>query len=62
MALTAAGAEVALCSGDCGRAELGGLQLAERMGLGEAGVGAAGAAVLPLAALHNAGNLQARHY
>lgn len=30
--------------------------------LGEAGVGAAGAAVLPLAALHHAGNLQARHY
>lgn len=45
----------------CGRAELGGVQPAEPMGLGEAGVGAAGAAVLPLAALHHAGNLQARH-
>lgn len=32
------------------------------MGLVEAGVGAAGAAVLPLAALHHARNLQARHY
>lgn len=32
------------------------------MGLVEAGVGAAGAAVLPLATLHHARNLQARHY
>lgn len=32
------------------------------MGLVEAGVGAAGAAVLPLAALHHARNLQARDY
>lgn len=62
MALTAAGAEVVFCSGDRGPAEPGGVQLAEWMGLGEAGVGAAGAAVLPLATLHHAGNLQARHY
>lgn len=32
------------------------------MCLVETGVGAAGAAVLPLAALHHARNLQARHY
>lgn len=32
------------------------------MGLGEAGVGTAGATVPPLAALHHAGNLQARHH
>lgn len=42
-------------------AELGGVQLAEWMDLGEAGVGAACAAVFPLAALYDAGNLQARH-
>lgn len=62
MAWTAAPAEVMFCSSDCGRAELGGVQLAEWMRLGEAGVGAAGAAVLPLTALHHAGNLQACHY
>lgn len=43
-------------------AELVGVQQAEWMDLGEAGVGAAGAAVLPLSALHHAGDLQARHY
>lgn len=31
-------------------------------GLGEAGVGAAGVAVPPLAALHQAGNLHARQH
>ncbi len=46
------------CSRDCGQVQLGGVQT----GLSEAGVGAAGAAVLPLAALHDAGNLQARDY
>lgn len=61
MAWTAARAEVSFCSGDRGRAEPGGVRPAERVGLGEAGVGAAGAAVLPLAAQHHTGNLQARH-
>lgn len=50
------------CGRDCGRAELGGFLPAELMRLGEAGVGAAGAAVLPLAAQHHAGNLQACNY
>lgn len=47
-------------------AELGGVQLdgwmLMQVGLSEAGVGAAGATVLPLAALDHAGNLQARHH
>lgn len=62
MAWTAARAEVTFCSGDCGRGALGGVQQPDEWRcLGEAGVGAAGAAVLPLATLHNTGNLQARH-
>lgn len=51
-----------ICGGDCGGARAG--RRPARWGgvsLGEAGVGAAGAAVLPLAALHHARNLQARH-
>lgn len=40
----------------------GAVRLAGWTRLSEAGVGAAGAAVLPLATLHHAGNLQARHH
>lgn len=63
MALTAVRAEEMICGADQGWVEVRGVQLARwMMGLVEAGVGAAGAAVLPLAALHHARNLQARHY
>lgn len=57
MAWTAARAGVMFCSGDCGRAGI-----RPDGSLGEAGVGAACAAVFPLAALHHAGDLQACHY
>lgn len=60
MALTAA--KIMFCSGECGGAQLGGIQLALWMSLGEAGIGAAGVAVLPLTALHYAGNLQASYH
>lgn len=60
MALTAA--EMIFRSGDCSGAQLGGVQLARWKGLGEAGVRAAGIAVLPLPTLHYARNLQTRHH
>lgn len=61
MALTAEGAEMSF-GDECDQAELGDVQLAEWMDLGETGVGAAGATVPPLGTLHHTGNLLARHY